>query len=222
MRHGFISLHFLNHIHARDIGEGRTNGFVRDQFLICTNLFAVPLWIAGLVCFLRDRRYRLLAWMYLITVALFVLGKGRGYYAGASYPMLMAMGAVAGERWAESLPRLWRRVVETTFFTGLAVCGLFICALILPVASSGPLMNFALKYNGDLREEIGWNELVKTVADIRDSLPPEQRASMGVLVGNYGEQGAVEILGQPTTCPYRLAAPTRHGCAVIPCRPQRY
>ena len=81
VRHGFISLHFLSHIHARDIGEGRTNGFVLDQFLICTNLFAAPLWIAGLVCFLRDRRYRLLAWMYLIPLALFVLGKGRGYYA---------------------------------------------------------------------------------------------------------------------------------------------
>jgi hypothetical protein len=117
--------------------------------------------------------------------------------------MLMAMGAAVGERWAESLPRLWRRVVETTFFTGLAVCGLFICALILPVASSGRLMNFALKNNGDLREEIGWNELVKTVADIRDSLPPGQRASVGVLVGNYGEEGAIEILGQA----YHLPVP---------------
>jgi hypothetical protein len=36
---------------------------------------------------------------------------------------------------------------------------------------------------------------VKTVAGIRDSLPPEQRENVGVLVGNYGEQGAVEILG---------------------------
>ena len=205
VRHGFISLHFLSYIHARDIGEGRTNGFVLDQFLICTNLFAVPLWIAGLVCFLRDRRFRLLAWMYLIPLALFVLGKGRGYYAGASYPMLMAMGAVAGERWAESLPGLWRRVVETTFFTGLAACGLFICLLILPMASSGPLMNFELRYNGDLREEIGWNELVKTVADVRDSLPPEQRASMGVLVGNYGEQGAVEILGHAYHLPMPIS-----------------
>src|SRR5450631_345750 len=69
IRHGFISLHFLQHIHARDVGQGRANGFVRDQFLICVNLFAAPLWIAGLLAYLRDRKYRLLAWMYLVPLA---------------------------------------------------------------------------------------------------------------------------------------------------------
>jgi hypothetical protein len=44
---------------------------------------------------------------------------------------------------------------------------------------------------------------VKTVAGIRDSLPAEQQASLGVLAGNYGEQGAIEILG-PT---YHLPLP---------------
>src|SRR5690348_6810033 len=71
VRHGFISLHFLQHIHARDVGEGRANGFVRDQFLICANLFAAPLWIAGVLAFLRDSRFRMLAWVYLIPLALF-------------------------------------------------------------------------------------------------------------------------------------------------------
>ena len=70
-----------------------------------------------------------------------------------------------------------------------------VTATILPLASSGPLKNFALENNGELREEIGWNELVKTVAGIRDSLPPEQQEHVGVLAGNYGEQGAIEILG---------------------------
>ena len=33
------------------------------------------------------------------------------------------------------------------------------------------------------------------MAGIRDALPPEQQASLGITVGNYGEQGAIEILG---------------------------
>jgi 4-amino-4-deoxy-L-arabinose transferase-like glycosyltransferase len=205
VRHGFISLHFLQHIHARDVGEGRANGFIRDQFLICANLFAAPLWIVGLVSFLRDRRYRMLAWMYLVPCALFVLGKGRGYYLAPAYPALMAMGAVAGERWVELLSQVWRRTVETVFFGGLAAVGLYVCALVLPIASSGRLRDFALANNGDLREEIGWNELAKTVAGVRDSLPPEQRASVGVLVGNYGEQGALEILGQAYHLPMPIS-----------------
>src|SRR5664279_5459493 len=201
IRHGLISLHFLQHIHIRDVSQGRANGFVRDQFLICVNLFAGPLWIAGLFAYLRDRQYRVLAWMYLIPLALFVLGKGRGYYLAAAYPMLLAMGAVVGERWAASLSKPWRRAVEALFFAGLAACGLYICALILPLASSGPLRSFALRNNGDLREEIGWDELVRNVSTIRDSLPPEQRAAVGVIVGNYGEAGAIEILGPAYNLP---------------------
>jgi hypothetical protein len=203
VRHGFISVHFLQHIHVRDVGEGRADGFWKDQFIICANLFAAPLWIAGLVCFLRDRRYRMLGWMYVIVLALFLFGKGRGYYVAAAYPMLMAMGAVMGERWVESLKRPWRLAVEGVFFTGLAAWGVLAFAILVPLASSGPLKEFAFKNNGDLREEIGWDELVKTVAGIRDSLPPEQRDNVGVLVGNYGEQGAVEILGPA----YHLPAP---------------
>jgi hypothetical protein len=195
VRHDFISYHFLQHIHVRDVGEGRANGFLSDQFLICTNVFSAPLWIAGLVWLLRSRRYRMLAWMYVVPLALFVFAKGRGYYLAAAYPMLIAMGATAGEKWVTSLSQGWRRVIEFSFSTGLAVCGLYIVAILLPLASSGPLKQFALSHNGDLREEIGWNDLVKTVAGIRDALPEEKRAHVGVLVGNYGEQGAIEFLG---------------------------
>jgi hypothetical protein len=201
--HGFISLRFLEHIHVRDVGQGRANGFLRDQFLSCVSLIAAPLWLAGLWCFLCDQRYRLLAWMYLIPLALFVIGKGRGYYLAAAYPMLEAMGAVAGERWASSLAWQRRRTVEAVFFASLVAWGLFVSAQILPLAPAGPLRDYALSKNGDLRDEIGWDELVKTVAGIRDSLPPEQRGSVGILVGNYGEQGAIEILGPA----YHLPAP---------------
>lgn len=202
-KHGFISLDFLEHLHTRDVGQGRASGFIRDQFLICTNLVAAPLWIGGLLGFVWDRRYRMLAWMYLIPLALFVAGKGRGYYLGGAYPMLMAMGAVLGERWVGSIGRWPRRMVASAFFILLFACGAYICTLTIPLAASGRLRSFALKNNGDLREEIGWDELVKTVAGIRDALPPEQQNNVGIVVGNYGEQGAVEILGPA----YHLPSP---------------
>jgi hypothetical protein len=64
-------------------------------------------------------------------------------------------------------------------------------------------MKFALSRNGDLREETGWDQIVKTVAGIRDSLAPEQREHLGILVGNYGEAGAIEMLGPA----FQLPAP---------------
>lgn len=194
-RHSFISYRFLQHIHARDVAEGRAKGFFLYQFLYNINVFAVPLFIAGLIGFLRSPRYRLLAWMYLISLALFWFGKGRFYYEAAAYPMLLAMGAVAAERWLPRLPRPSRLAVEAAFFTGLAAYGAYVCATLVPLAASGPLRTFALNHSGDLREEIGWNEMIRTVAQIRDSLPPEQQKSVGIVVGNYGEAGAIEMLG---------------------------
>ena len=203
VRHDFISYHFLQHIHARDVNEGRDAGFFKGQFLLNANLFAAPVWIAGLVFYALERRYRMLAWMYLIPVAIFCFSKGRFYYVSPLYPMLLAMGAVAGERWVRRLRRRWRLTVEIVFFTGVAAAGGFVCAILIPLASNGPLRDFALRQNGDLREEIGWDELVKNVAAIRDTLPAEQQAGVGVLVGNYGEQGAIEMLGPA----YRLPPP---------------
>ena len=201
--HQFISYTFLKSIHIRDVGEGRAEGFLWQQFWLCANLGAAPLSIAGLVAYFLNRRYRVLAWMFLIPVVLFWLNKGRGYYTAGAYPMLLAMGAVAAERWFATLRPAWRRAMEAVLYTGIAVCGIYGAAIILPLASGGPLRRFALSNNGDLREEIGWDELVKTVAGIRDSLPPDQQAHLGITTGNYGEYGAIEILGRP----YRLPEP---------------
>ncbi len=195
VHHDFISYKFLQSIHTRDVRIGRADGFLLDQFRVCVNLFAAPLWIAGLIGFLRSPRYRMLAVMYLVPLALFFFGNGRGYYMAGAYPMLLAMGAVRGELWGARLPRWGRRTTTAVFFSGLALIGAYVIAIIIPLATSGPLRDFALKRNGDLREEFGWNEMVRTVAQIRDSLPPDQQAHLAIATGNYGEYGAIEILG---------------------------
>src|ERR1019366_1315529 len=53
----------------------------------------------------------------------------------------------------------------------------------------------AMKINGDYRDEIGWPELIQTLAQIRNSLPESERAHTAVLAANYGEAGAVNLLG---------------------------
>ncbi len=228
VRHDFISYRFLQYIHTRDVQLGRDDGFLTNQLFICINLFAAPLAIAGLVDFLRSSRYRMLAWMYFVPLALLFIGNGRDYYLAAAYPMLLAMGSVAGECWAAQPPKLsasaekklrkgqvaksrrsgsglGRRLTVGVFFTGLSVCGAAACAIILPLQSTGPLRDFALAKNNNLDEEFGWNDLVKTVAGIRDSLTPEQQAHLGVMVGNYGELGAFEILSSPYHLPPPLS-----------------
>ncbi|HLV88968.1 MAG TPA: glycosyltransferase family 39 protein [Candidatus Sulfotelmatobacter sp.] len=195
IHHDFISLHFLQRIHARDVAAGRAQGFISYQFWLCTNSFTIPLWIAGLIYFFRGQRYRMIAWMFTIPFLLFVISRARFYYVGAAYPMLLAMGAVMGERWLRSLSQGWRWTVQIAFFSGVVLYGAVMAAVLIPLAPTGPLRQFALKNNGDLREEIGWPELVQSVASVRDSLSPDRRANLGIVVGNYGEGGALAIFG---------------------------
>jgi hypothetical protein len=205
VRHDFISYQFLQHIHARDVGLGRADGFLKGQFLADANLFAAPLWILGLIAFFTSARYRMLAWMYVIPVAIFWLNKGRFYYVAEAYPPLIAMGAAVAADWLARHKRWQCVTIEVVFFTGVAAVGAFAIASLVPLASSGPLRDFALSRSSDLREEFGWNELVRTVAGIRDSLTPEQQAHLGITVGNYGEAGAIEILGPTYHLPHVIS-----------------
>jgi hypothetical protein len=195
VHHHFVSYEFLQHIHARDVRMGRDRHFLLDQVRICINIVATPLAVAGFIFFLRDRTYRMLAWMYLVPVAILFFAKGRGYYAAAAYPMLLAAGSVAAAQMLRTLPKIASRVLATLFYIGLAGVGAYVMATVIPFASSGPLHDFALRNNEDLREEIGWDDLVRTVASVRDTLTPEQQAHLGITVGDYGEGGAIEILG---------------------------
>lgn len=202
VRHDFVSLQFLRHIHTRDVGEGRAEGYWSSQ-LLNANPVSIPLWIAGLIGFFRSARFRTLAWMAVIPVLILWASKGRGYYPGAVYPMLLVMGAVMMESWIRRSGQHWLKPAAAVYLVALIAGGAYASTILVPWTSSGPLRDRALKSNGDLREEIGWNELVKNVASIRDSLPLDQRASVGILVGNYGEQGAIELLGRA----YHLPAP---------------
>jgi hypothetical protein len=197
MQHHFISLDFLKSIHARDVRVGRTKDFLPGQLTI--TLLAFPLALAGLYFYLlapAGKRFRAVGWMYVIPLLLFVVAKGRSYYLAGTYPMLYAAGAVWGERWLAGLRRLWvvalRVVVRVALLTDIVMVAL----VTLPIAPvNSHLWTVAVNANGDLREEIGWPELVETVAQIRDSVPEQDRATLGILAGNYGEAGAIDLYG---------------------------
>ena len=206
-QHHFVSLEFLRHIHARDVRLGRTAGFLPDQLRY--TLFAFPLAAAGLwVCLFsaERRRFRMLGWMYVVPLALFVAAKGRGYYLLPAYAMLYAAGSAWTERRLRTLGSSARAAIAIAAGTLLVADVAFIAAVFLPVARIGsPLWNFAIRVNGDLTEEIGWPELAQTVAGVRDSLPRVDRDSFGILAANYGEAGAIDLFGLQYGLPHAIS-----------------
>lgn len=199
IQHHFVYLEFVKSIHARDVGWGRANGFLLDQLWKSTNPVTVPLWGAGLWYLFAvpsGRRYRMLGWMYLVPLVAFLAAKGRFYYLAPAYPMLLAAGAVWGERWVSSLSAQAATTARQTMWTAFAVSGLIVAAVSLPIAPlNSTWWRVAERLNGNFNYEIGYREAVKTVARIRDSLPAQQRAALGILAGDVGEAGAVDLYG---------------------------
>jgi|SRR5581483_8338547 len=196
-RHGFVSLDFLRHIHARDVAQGRTQFFLPKQ--LAMTLLAFPLWMAGLYFCLASpagKRYRVIGWMYAVPLLLFVIARGREYYLAGAYPMLYAAGAVAAERWLEKLPKRTAGIFRAGVAVALIADAAVAVAFLLPIApiNSG-WFKVASNIQGDYREEIGWPELVETVARIRDGLPAEKRVHLGIIGTNYGEAGAINLYG---------------------------
>jgi 4-amino-4-deoxy-L-arabinose transferase-like glycosyltransferase len=91
VQHNLVSLDFLNHIHARDVRQGRTAYFLPQQLELTG--FRFPLALAGLYfCVIAQagKRFRMIGWMFVTTLLLFTIARGRWYYMGPAYPMLYA------------------------------------------------------------------------------------------------------------------------------------
>jgi hypothetical protein len=199
IQHHFVSLEFLKSIHARDVAWGRTNGFLLAQLWNGTNPVTLPLWGAGLwYVFIAPvgRRYRMLGWMYVVPLLALLAAKGRAYYLAPAYPMLLAAGAVWGERWVRSLSAPRACTVRQTTWWALAVAGLTAAAVTLPVAPvNSAWWRVADGLNGNFNMQFGYREMVETVAKIRDVLPIEERTRLGILAGDVGEAGAINLYG---------------------------
>ena len=110
--------------------------------------------------------------------------------------MLYAAGSVWWEERLASISvgrarRMWR--IAWAVVTASAVLA---CVIALPVAPvESAWWKFSIRVSEDLREEIGWKEMVETVAKVRDSLPAGDRGRLAVLTANYGEAGAIDLYG---------------------------
>ena len=121
--------------------------------------------------------------------------------------MLLAAGAVWGEQWLSSLSSSSALIVRRITWRSLFFSGLATAALTLPVAplNSGWWRVADSMNGGNFNMQIGWPEAVATVAKIRDSLPMNDRARLGILAGDEGETGAVNMYGPAYELPRAIS-----------------
>jgi len=189
-RHGWPQLTLAGQIRAE---YGRPDERVKALVgqLLLFSAGAGVLWVVGVRQLFRRpelARYRPLAWAWVVALALFVVTAGQVYYLTGLYPVLIAAGAVAVERWRP----LGRRAVVAL----VVVTATLFAPAALPVL---PPSRLDTPPWGELdepqREMVGWPALVDQVAAAYRSVPEPDRARAVVFTSNYGEAGAVEEYG---------------------------
>ena len=182
-------------------GLGNIASWVIGQLIMAALPMAV-IWAAGLRFLWRSGRplWRALAWAYAILFVLFALTTGgKIYYLAGAYIYLLAAGAVAIDGWlAARTGRLRRLLLATAIATAAAA------PLTLPVLPAGGV-GWTEKVNPVLAESVGWPQLVSSVRGVWFSLPASQRASAVIFASNYGEAGAINVLGQGTGLPQAVS-----------------
>ena len=208
-QHHFVSREFLAYLHARDLRWGRYNGFFPEQLLINVNIVTAPLALLGLWFYFFHRegkRYRLLGWLFVVSFVIFAVVRSRSYYTAPLYPMLLAGGSVLLENLLGGVRPVWSRLAYGTQWAAIVGNGVFVALLVLPVTPIGsPVWNITSKISDQYREEIGWPDLAHSVADVYRSLPAEERERTGILTGNYGEAGALNLYGPDLGLPRAMS-----------------
>jgi len=213
---GWPTLEFMHNATARKMVAVSWGQFVLGQILTMGPGNAL-VWLTGLGFALGARAarpFRILAFVYLAVAALLMLGgRSRASYLAVAYPMLLALGGVAWERMTPGKPRWWMRVPITLVVVAL---GLVAMPFALPVLKVDAFIRYqALMHMKPSTEErhsvgplpqqyadqFGWQELADLVAVAYQRLSPEERRHCRVFGQNYGEAGAIDVLGRKLGLP---------------------
>ena len=135
--------------------------------------------------------FRALGTAFLAILGVVLLAGGKSYYVAGALPVLMAAGAIGVDAWLGRGG--WRIPVLATATAGsLALVAL----LTLPVLPASTLAQTPIPdLYPENAEQVGWPEMVATVRGAVAALPPDAQARAVILTANYGEQGALDLLG---------------------------
>jgi len=210
VQHGWPFLELMRNIKAsgRDVVLGPVDYVLRQ--VLNMNPATAPVWLAGLGWLFfarRGRVFRPLGWAVLLPLGFFIASKGKDYYIAPAFATLFAAGAVGVEELAAS----GRRRLLRPILVALQVLALPLLPLTLPILTAEQLIAYQARLGiappasekaharaalpHHFAWQFGWEEMVAAVATAYHAMPPEEQARVVIIGNNFGESGAVNMLG---------------------------
>jgi hypothetical protein len=173
--------------------------------------------LAWLLSSKKEKRFRALGWAFLVVITVVILLHGKTYYPVPFYSVLFAAGSVAFEKLTANRKRLFLSYLAT-----LAISGLVMLPFGVPILPLEALLQYqnvislgnVVKIEHDSTGEVhqlyadmqGWESMVATVAEVYHHLSPSEQKQCVILAGNYGEAGAIDLLGAELGLPKAISA----------------
>jgi hypothetical protein len=196
-RHGWPQLTVARNVAGS--AEGGRAGFVPFQLVMVSPLL-VPVWVAGLLAPFRRpalRELRFLPLTYALLAVAYLIGNGKAYYLASLYPLLLGVGALPVADWLARARR--RRLLFAVAVTlSAAVSGLIALPLLPQTDLQGSVV---MAVNPDQGETVGWPRFAETVSTAWRRIPAVEQRRTAIFTQNYGEAGAIDILGESRGLP---------------------
>ncbi len=209
LQNGTPFLRHLQELQESQLSELTPLAFGREQLNFP---FTFLLSILGVVHLILNKQYRSIGIAAVVIFFSMWLLQSKPYYVFALYPVLFAAGATSITKYLANKNNTWIYVIATLLlFTALP----FIPHL-TPILSIENYTSFAklhekngrIELTGDYADMFGWEEQVKLVDSLYQSLTPIERKHCVLWAENYGEAGALKILGKQYALPNPIS---RHG-----------
>ena len=208
-QHHFPVMHHMDLLTAQQLQYNSRVDFLSSQLLMSLPSFFI--WLGGLWYLLMKndgRKHISIALIYIGIIAILLYFNGKGYYAAAIYPSLMAFGGVWFSKLAVGRFKIFLTWFASVFMLGMAILAL---PLIVPYMSPEKLEDYykaihfekssVLRWEDhlqhplpqDFSDMLGWKEMAEKTAKVYRGLPDSVKAQTMVYGDNYGEAGALSF-----------------------------
>ncbi len=207
--HDFPLLKHAQALSQYQLSENGYGDFLLDQIILPATFITS---ILGLWWLIRNDNFRWIAVSVLVIFFTMLLTKSKSYYVFSIYPVLFAAGGVQLEAWLSKIKPFWAHIVAASIF--------FPFGPWIPEATPILSVEKFVEYQGleekdgrieltsDYADMFGWHEQVALVDSVYRSLSSKEKNNCMIWAENYGEAGAIKILGKKYGLPNPIS---RHG-----------